>query len=559
MKIVIDIETTSDHRTIHCAVTVNVGTGERKLWNRADGLREYLEGASLIIGHNIIAFDIPILNKLWRTRIPLEKCHDTLIVSRLHAPDRLGGHSLAAWGTEMKLPKIDYSMAWEEVTGRPMKYPLECYDNPVFPELFEYCQRDVEVNVLLYKRLEKEVRCSKESIELEHQVAIIIAEQERNGFKFDQTKATMLLADVRGRMEEVAEAMQRKWPPKSFERFGKTGKRLKDGTETFNPGSREQIGIKLMELGWKPTKMTPTGKPVVDERTLSAVDIPEAAEILRYLMLQKRSAQISSWLEAVQPDGRIHGRVVTNGAVTGRMSHYAPNMAQIPKASSEYGPECRECFTVSEGNVLVGCDASGLELRMLAHYMKDEEYINTASTGDVHTLNQKAAGLDTRDQAKTFIYALLYGAGAEKIGAIVGGSVVAGQKLINTFMGNMPALQKLKEQVAYRFDTKASLDGLDGRIILLRSKHSALNSLLQGAGAVIMKKALVLFTAKMAGTPYKMVVNVHDEFQFEIRPEYSEEAGKKAVQSIIEAGEFYNLKCPLNGEYKIGYNWRDTH
>lgn len=294
--------------------------------------------------------------------------------------------------------------------------------------------------------------------------------------------------------------------------------------------------------------------------------IQTASLIKEYMMLQKRIAQIESWLEVVGVNGRVHGRVITNGAVTGRMTHMKPNMAQIPNSGSPYGPECRQCWTVEEGSVLVGCDASGLELRMLAHYMKDEKYVKTVCEGsskdgtDVHTVNQKAASLQTRDQAKTFIYAFLYGAGPSKIGSIVGGSAKDGQKLIDSFLKGTPSLKRLRDKVSV-YAGKGYVPGLDGRKIWVRSEHAALNSLLQGAGAIVMKKALVIFNDKIKanGWDIKLVANVHDELQFECKPDIAEEAGKACVQSIREAGIAYNLRCPLDGEYKVGRNWRETH
>ena len=241
-------------------------------------------------------------------------------------------------------------------------------------------------------------------------------------------------------------------------------------------------------------------------------------------------------------------------------------MAQIPNAGSIYGPECRECWSVEEGNVLVGCDASGLELRMLAHYMKDNGYVRTVCEGsskdgtDVHTVNQRAAGLASRDNAKTFIYAFLYGAGDAKIGSIVGGSARDGTKLKAKFLQQTPALAKLIERVKKQA-AKGWVPGLDGRRIWVRSEHAALNSLLQGAGAIVMKKALVLFDNKVKANkwPVKYVANVHDEFQLECPKEIAEEVGKAAKLSIVEAGEVFQLRCPLDGEYKIGRNWRETH
>jgi DNA polymerase I-like protein with 3'-5' exonuclease and polymerase domains len=293
----------------------------------------------------------------------------------------------------------------------------------------------------------------------------------------------------------------------------------------------------------------------------------ELAELVKeYLLLQKRIGQVESWLEALKPDGRVHGKVITNGAVTGRMTHSSPNMAQIPNAGSIYGHECRECWTVEDGNVLVGCDASGLELRMLAHYMKDDGYVRTVTEGsskdgtDVHTVNQRAAGLATRDNAKTFIYAFLYGAGDAKIGSIVGGSAKEGAKLKAKFLAQTPSLARLLERVK-RTAATGAVPGLDGRRIWVRSEHAALNSLLQGAGAIVMKKALCLFHDKVKANkwPVKLVVNVHDELQWETLPEFAEITGKACVESIEEAGKHFNLRCPVTGEYKIGRSWKETH
>jgi DNA polymerase-1 len=299
---------------------------------------------------------------------------------------------------------------------------------------------------------------------------------------------------------------------------------------------------------------------------LESIDKPEAKLLSEYLMLQKRVAQIGSWLEVVDDGGRVHGSVITNGAVTGRMTHSSPNMAQVPNSGSPYGKECRDLWVVDSNNFLVGIDASGLELRMLAHYMKDEAYVKTVCEGsskdgtDVHTINQKAAGLPTRDAAKTFIYAFLYGAGAAKIGSIVGADASAGTKLINKFLSATPALQILRDTVATHAN-KGCVPGLDGRKIWVRSEHSALNTLLQGAGAIVMKKALVLLDEKLRKKKvwYGFCANVHDEWQIETKPETAELVGQLGVQSIQEAGEWFKLRCPLSGEYHIGKTWKDTH
>lgn len=570
MRIVLDIETNLAHDKIWLCVTKDIDSGEIKTWKAASNLSEYLKGATLIIGQNILAFDARLLNSIWKTKIVLNQCYDTLLVSRLLEPSRENGHSLASWGTTLGLEKIDYEATWRFVFDRRETYKGECYDVVHMGLLETYCRRDVEVTEKLFHELEAQLAAKKfsnESVQLEHKVAAIISKQEQNGFKLDTIYATSLLASIKGKLDSLYEEMQLRWPPVVVERISeKTGKRLQDGLAVFNPGSRKQIGEKLIELGWKPEKRTETGQPMVDEGVLSKIAIPEAKPIIEYLMLQKRVAQITSWLEAVGPDGRVHGKVVTNGAVTGRMTHSSPNMAQVPNAGSIYGPECRECWTVEDGNVLVGADASGLELRMLAHYMKDEKYVRTVCEGsskdgtDVHTVNQRAANLPTRDAAKTFIYAFLYGAGDSKIGSIVGGNARVGGKLKADFLAKTPALAKLITKVK---DVAAAgyVPGLDGRRVWVRSEHAALNSLLQSAGAIVMKQALVLFHNKAFENkwPIKLVVNVHDEIQLETAEKYGTIVGEAMVQSIVEAGEHFNLRCPLAGEYKIGRNWRETH
>ena len=463
-------------------------------------------------------------------------------------PSRENGHSLAAWATKLGTNKIEFTD----------------FDGGLTPEMQEYCIRDVEVLEQVYNALLEEQQrygFSQQSIELEHKVAIIIAKQERNGFRFDLPKAMVLLAGLKDKMDQIETSLQLIFPPIVTERISeKTGKRLKDDVEVFNPGSRQQIARRLQEKGWLPKKHTEKGQVIVDETTLAGVDIPEAKAIAEYLLIQKRVAMVESWIESVSDGDRVHGKVITNGAVTGRMTHHSPNMAQVPSVGSEYGGECRELFTVSEGYKLVGIDAASLELRMLAHYMKDKEYAKEIIDGDIHKKNQTAAGLQTRAQAKTFIYALLYGAGPAKIGKIVGGSAKDGQKLIDTFLRNTPSLQTLRNKIE-KLSIRGSLPGLDGRQLFIRSAHAALNTLLQGAGAIVMKQALVLFDEQIRkkGLDAKFCANVHDEWQLEVADKHAQIVGELGVDSIRKAGVVLGMRCPLDGEYKIGNNWKETH
>lgn len=542
----LDIETNTKHDQIWCCVTK---TGDSiEVWTEAKGLRDFLRQDDLVITQNGIGFDCPLLNQYWNTKIRLSQCKDTLIMSRLINPNREGGHSLEAWGQKLGYPKIDFTD----------------YDAGLSDEMVQYCIRDVELLEKVYYELEKEKHTlgfSDQSVDLEHKVAAIISKQERRGFRLDVPYAMVLASTLRDQASTIERELQSIFPPIVTERYSdKTGKRLKDDVEVFNPGSRQQIAKRLQEKGWKPEKFTEKGQAIVDEVVLSKVDIPEAKQVAEFLLLQKRVAQVSSWLESVADDGRVHGRVITNGAVTGRMTHHSPNMAQVPSSSSPYGEECRSCWTVDAGYKLVGIDASGLELRMLAHYMKDDDYVREVCEGDIHTKNQNAAGLPTRPQAKTFIYAFLYGAGAAKIGSVVGGGAKEGQRLIDSFLNNTPSLKALRAKVE-RMAEKGYLPGLDGRQLQVRSAHSALNTLLQGAGAIVMKQALVILdqSIKKNYIDAHFVANVHDEWQIEVQEEDAELVGKLGVQAIQQAGEVLKLRCPLTGEFRVGNNWKETH
>lgn len=568
VEFLIDIETNLAHDTIHLVCVKDLSTGVVSTWRDAAGFNAQVSGADRIIAHNGIKFDFHLLTKLWGMSVNRYKWFDTLCLSRLLNPSRLGGHSLDALGRELGIEKINYKAEWEKASERVEAYQGECYDKPVMELLEPYCVQDIEVMDTVYRALLKKFESAgfaPESLALEFDVAYIIAEQERNGFTLDTVAATLLLANVTSELDTIAEAMQRRWPPTPFKRFGKHGAPLKDGLLVFNPASRVQVGQKLIEMGWEPTVFTETGKPKLDEAEFAKVDIPEAREIMQYFKLQKLQGFVRSWFEFLTPQGRVHGAINTNGAVTGRMSHFKPNMGQVPKKGA-LGKKCRGCWIPSAGRVMVGADASGLELRMLAHYMKDEKYIKAVCEGteaegtDVHTLNKIAAGLPSRDAAKTFIYAWLYGAGSEKIGKIAGGGAAKGAKLIKTFLAATPAVKDLKERVE-RLARSGTLTGLDGRKLEVRSMHAALNTLLQGAGAAVMKKALVLFyeACNVQGLKIWLLANVHDEFQWECAEEDAERTGALAVDSIRLAGEIYNVRCPLTGAYKVGLSWAETH
>ena len=375
-------------------------------------------------------------------------------------------------------------------------------------------------------------------------------------------EASLLVAKLSDESHKLREELQEVFKPITEIRVSeKTGKRLKDKVTVFNPGSRQQIAQRLMNLGWKPKKFTEKGQPIVGEEILEKIDIPQAQLIATYLTLEKRVSQIKSWIAVADENDKVHGRVMTLGTITGRMSHSSPNMAQVPAVYSPYGKECRALWKVSsEDYTLLGTDASGLELRMLAHYMNDEAYTKEVVEGDVHTANQKAAGLPTRDNAKTFIYAFLYGAGAGKIGQVVNGTAKDGQRLIDNFLNNMPALKALRSKVD-KLAGRGYLIGLDGRVLNIRNKHAALNLLLQGAGAIVCKEWLkfIIILATKAKLDFNLVASVHDEYQFEVRKGQEEAFGAITKEAMKLTEESLKVNCPLDCEYKTGLSWSDTH
>jgi len=359
--IVLDIETNLDHDVIWCAVTWDEENGLTTWTNDNNGFfQDHLNKHAPVVMHNGIGFDAPVLRDVWDITLYPSQVVDTLVLSRLYKPDIEGGHSLKAWG--------------ERLRGDDGKIEFTDFDGGLTREMVKYCKRDVELTRDLYNFLLTELKVlgfSQQSIDLEHAVAIQMCKQERNGFLLNMKDATDLLCDLKGKMAKIEDELQETFPPIVTERWSeKTGKRLKDHVEVFNVGSRQQVAKRLESLGVKWKRTTETGKPVVDEGTLAEIDLPEAKLVAEFLMLQKRVGLVESWLDKAEADSRVHGRVISNGAVTGRMTHSSPNMGQIPSVSSPYGKECRSCWTVPSGYKLVGCDLSGIELRCLAHYMK---------------------------------------------------------------------------------------------------------------------------------------------------------------------------------------------
>ena len=600
-----------------------------------EGLK-LLEEADVYGGHNFIDYDLPAIKKLYPNFNPKGSIRDSLVECRVIYPNiedldfralrkkalppefqskgLVGLHKLEAWGWRLGEYKSQIETDWSEFTQ----------------EMDDYCMQDVMVNVRLFKLLDSK-NYPKECLDLEHAVASIIQRQESHGFLFNKPKAIKLQAELEARravLEYECKSVFKPWykPDGKFltlDEFKIAGRGLKVAKigkpdskaktvkgcpytklklTTFNPNSRLHISDRLITLfGWKPTETTPSGQPKVDDEILASLNYPRVNEIAKFMLVQKRLGQLSegkkSWLNFIKEDGRIHGRVNTNGALTGRMTHSFPNLAQVPSCKSEYGAECRDLFTVPKGYKLVGCDASGLELRGMANRMYPFDkgaYADIVLNGDKakgtdeHSINQKALKLNSRDNAKTWYYAFLYGASDGLLGKIVvedfdedlrqrffneypagarreAALRMIGAKSRTNISEGLPALAKMIESIQKKAKKNGHLIGLDGRTLPVRHQHAVLNLQLQSDGAIIMKKALVMLDEILQagdlvpGVDYEFVANVHDEFQIEVKDEHADTVGKLAAQAIHQAGVYYKFKCELAGEYDVGMSWKETH
>ena len=555
------------------------------------GVKKLME-AEKLIGHNVIGFDIPALQKVYPDfAVERGRVFDTLVATRLLYTDLSdtdcgrvkigklpakyrGSQGLAAWGYRLGVLKGTFGETsdWSEWSQ----------------EMQDYCEQDVAVTAELYARILNKAESAR-SLELEHQVAWIVEEQRRHGFLFDTAQAeelyrklsierAVLERDLQTAFDPWYSAVEVKTPTKDMIYKSVDRHSVWKGApytvikhNLFNPNSRMHIADRLTaKYGWKPTEVTPDGRPKVDETVLEALPYPEAQKIAHSLMIAKRIGQLAegknSLLNMVGPDGRIHGSVNTNGAVTGRMTHSFPNIAQVPAVGKEYGKEFRSLFTVPKGKKLVGVDVSGLELRMLAHFLYPYDqgaYAKALLEEDIHTVNQIAAGLPDRSAAKRFIYAFLYGGGDELIGSIVGGGKKEGKAIKERFYEATPAIKTLTDKCQNWVRKRGMLPGLDGRELRSRSPHSALNLLLQSGGALVCKQWAVEMDKALIREGLKhrcqVVANIHDEHQYECDEEIAERVGQLSIQSIKDAGKFFDIRIELDGEAKIGNNWADTH
>lgn len=637
-EIVFDIETNGfleKLTKVHCIALATPAGVQSFHGDQIGEALVMLEQAEVLVGHNIQDFDLPALRKVYPAFNPRGRVRDTLIMSRLMWPEitaqdlnlirqpghpfpatLIGKHTLEAWGYRLGVRKGEFGKKVDEDDHTNEQVWAEWSQ-----EMEDYCRQDVNVTVKLWKLI-KGKQYSEESIQLEHDFRKIIDAQEKEGFPFDYEGATKFYAELLAKRVELDKKIMPYFPPwetRTVFTPKVNNKKLgyvkhvpftKVKVHTFNPASNKNIIERLKaQRNWEPVDFTEKGAPKVDGDTLRRLgrEWPECALLADRADLDKIIGMLAegknAWLKLAKQgsDGiyRVHGKVITNGAVTGRCAHFQPNLGQIPK-EGEMGARCRMLFTTIPGYSLLGWDASGLELRMLASYMGKYDggaYTTIVLQGDVHTENQKAAGLAKRSEAKTFIYSFLYGAGGWKIGLIPGVTdediakfkemglwgkakatlerrnmstsdynvalEVKGRLLKSQFIKGLPALGMLKDAVEEKAKTQKFIRGVDGRLLPCRSPHSALNTLLQSAGAIVVKKATVMWWKKLRAhglaDKVRQVVHVHDEVQALVVEGYEKEVGELARQSIREAGEHFKLRCPLDGEYKIGRNWKETH
>ena len=615
MRLVLDLESNGllpQMDTIHCIVLRDLDTGniiscaDQPGYHSLETALDFIKEATLIVGHNVIKFDLPALRKIYpglQLKSNLQY-YDTLVVSRVMCPELepvdaakfshiprkyFGRHSLAAWGERLGVSKINF----KEESKKDDEEVKDVWEKWT-PTMQTYCEGDVEVSTRLYEYLscqELDARC----LELEHEFALVMAQQETFGFPFNEKAAYALVNTLKARRSELEDRLQETFPPIEEERWSeKTGKQLKTKVTVFNAASRQQTAERLKSKYPEITfESTEKGSPKVDDDVLELLgqNYPEAKLLAEYQLFNKRLGQIAEGKEAwlkhckVYNDGRIHGEVITNACISGRCSHKRPNMAQVPSVGHAFGDECRALFHAPDGWLLVGTDASGLELRALGSwlaYFDDGEYARLVSTDgfDIHTYNAKLFGIydgvgeiskATRDLSKRLIYCILYGGGAKKTGSIISPDESTdtqykqGKKTIDTFYSNLPAIKKLKDLIEDRITQRGYLTGIDGRRLQIRSKHSALNQLLQSTGAIAVKKATTILYNDLTdkglifAQDWGFVAHVHDEYQSLVRPQHVDLYKELAIDSFRKSGEYFQLKCPLTGEARVGKNWKETH
>lgn len=531
-----------------------------------------LQEADLLVAHNGIAYDIPVIKKITGIALDPHRCIDTLVLSRLGRPVRDGGHSLAAWAGRLgEAPDKVENEDWSVWT----------------PHMQTRCEADVRITVHLYNRLKPIMDIMPDAFDTEIKVAALASKMVLKGFTLDVMNAIRVANDKLTYREQMLAKFQVMFPPVLMptQTVPKVYKSARNAlnvdpgveftplkVEEFTPTARQQVARRLIQkYGWRPKVLTATGIPKVDEDILRELPYPEAKEFADFLVNEKLLSQLDSdrgWLKFTDKENRVHASFNPTGANTHRSSCSRPNLQQVAKA-----PEMRKLWVPGRGLTLVGIDAAGLELRCLAHYLArydDGEYADILINGDIHDHVQQLIGFATREKTKNAEYGWLYGAGNAKLGQIARqdaqlGSVKINPKITNTKLGNalrrnmeqgITGLKDLVGDVQKQARATGKLRGIDNRPLWVRSEHSALNLLLQSCGAIIIKTAWSLFDLpERAHT----VMQVHDEWQIECPPEEADAVGQHVIDCIKRAGDQLSFRCPLDGSYHIGDNWNETH
>jgi len=593
LRLLFDIETNGLPRKgmdrIHCLVVKDLDNGQVLRFNDTGNGRSITEGvnllaeAKLLVGHNIVYFDLPVIECLYPFFEYTGDLIDTLILSRLFYPDILtrdfrkrpigmpaklfGRHSLESWGYRLGDYKDNFGKTtdWAEWSQ----------------EMEDYCEQDVHVSTNLFAVFEPRIQKYGQSIKLEHECGRIMAQQESLGWPFDVAAAERLEGELRGEADKLADAMRATFPyvagkETTPKRANKVKGYFKDCPFTklveFNPTSRDHIAWAFKTWrDWHPEEFTDTGRPKIDESVLLALSTDESRTFARLLELQKAIGQLSegqnAWLKQVTKEGRIHHvcQLATN---TGRNAHSRPNLGQV---SSD--PRCRALFIPPPGMVQVGADASGLELRMLGHYLAyfdGGRFADIVVNGDIHQINADAVGV-SRKAVKSITYCFIYGGGDEKLGTttdpLLKGDKAKrlGKEIRRKFTEAIPGLDQLLKAVAKKAENDV-LKGLDGRPIRLQGKkHAALNYLLQSAGAIVCKSWVVEThhaiqeEGLQLGIDYQPLGFIHDEQQLAVSPPYVENVEIILTHTMPIVGETLGLKVPLAAEAKHGTSWADCH
>ena len=597
--LVFDIETDGlyDKVTkVFCIVIYDINREETFAYgpDRIDDALAHLATGDVLIGHNVIFYDVPVLQKLHSFNCKA-RILDTLICTRLIWPkEKLYDLDVQLYP---EVPKNYRGMAGLKAWGyRLSDNKIEFKDFSEYSEeMLVYCKQDVSVTSKLWRHIANQ-GYPEQALKLEHDFALAINKQIRAGVSFDVDAAIDLVDNLRAREAQLEAELKEIFPPIEHRNWftpkvNNKNRGYVKGVpfekihyEEFNPGSRDQIADRLKaKYGWQPEKTTEKGNPILNDEVLEALPYPEAKPLAEYMLIKKRLGQIAdgnnAWLKLVNNDSsRMHGDVVTNGCVTGRCAHRYPNMGQVPAGYSPYGKECRSLFHAPQGWDMIGIDAKALELRCLAGYLAiydGGEYarVVTDPTIDIHVYNQERFGVATRDISKRLLYAVLYGAGHLKAGSIVDPNEKdeevlrkLGRTAINSFMAEVPALKELKERIESQIANNDCLIGLDRRILYCRSAFKGLNVLLQSAGAILMKQVVINIHNNIEsalslphGAEWEQVLMVHDEVQLVCSPRHTEQIRAQALAAFPQAQQFFGFLCDIEGDSRVGSNWSQTH